>query len=140
MVTHMLSQPYIVEVEASAVKEEPKEVQIAVVINWTPERIVKEIRATFPENPELAVQIARCESGKDTDGDGIKEPQAEIVSHTHDYGVMQINRAVWHDTAMRKGLTEYQTDVKQNLTMARHIYEEAGNRFTPWVCYTKGLY
>lgn len=126
----------LTETEVTEVKsvEEPKEVQIEVLIDWTPERIEEEVRKTFPEAPERALTVFMCESGKDTDRDGKKELQPEAVSPTHDYGIAQINRATWHTTALEIGLTEYQTDVQQNLQMARYVYEDAGNSFSPWVC------
>lgn len=117
--------------------EEPKKVQLEIVVNWTPQRIIQEVKTTFPENPDRAVTVFMCESGRDTDGDGVKELQPKAVSPTNDFGIAQINRTTWHWTALSMGLDEYQTDVKQNLAMARHIYEEAGNSFSPWTCNRK---
>lgn len=113
------------------------DVQLEEEIDWTPERIEEEVRAVFPESPERALAVFYCESGMDTNGDGKKELQPEAVSPTHDYGISQINRATWHDTALELGLTEYQTDVQQNLEMARFVYEDAGYTFRPWVCSRK---
>lgn len=120
----LLSKPWVYEVYAAPVKVEPRVVQLEVIVNWTPERIEKEIRDTFPEAPERALAIFQCESSL--------KPTAK--SHTNDHGIAQINATTWHETALDLGLTEYKTDVKQNLEMARFIYEEAGNSFSPWVC------
>lgn len=107
--------------------EQPQEVPLEVIISWTPERIKQEIRTTFPEAPELAIAIFKCESGL--------VPTAS--SPTSDHGVTQINAPTWDKRAKQLGYNEYKTDVKQNLAMARHVYEEAGNSFRPWVCARK---
>ncbi len=129
----------IAETEVIEVKKvvQAQEVLLEVVVQWTPERIEQEVRNTFPEAPERALAIFMCESGKDTDGDGKKELQPTAVSPTHDYGITQINRATWHTTAIEMGLTEYQTDIKQNLQMARFVYEDSKKSFAPWVCSRK---
>ena len=84
----------------------------------TEEKIVK----TFPEQPELMLAIANCESGFNQDA----------VSHTRDFGTMQVNEKVWDSTANEMGL-DYKNNEDDNLEMARHIYEVQG--VTAWVCY-----
>jgi hypothetical protein len=41
--------PHVIVVYADTVIEEPKEVRVEVIYNWTEERIIKEIKDTFPE-------------------------------------------------------------------------------------------
>lgn len=127
LVVDILSQPYVVEVEASTIKEEPREVQIEVIIDWTPERIEQEIRTMFPEEPNTAVAVFRCESNL--------KPTA--VGPTQDYGLTQIHAPSWDKKAKALGFEDYKTDVQDNLKMARYIYDSAGGRFTDWVCYHK---
>ena len=117
-------------VQAVTVMEEPKEVELIVVVDWTPARVAQEVRTTFPEAPELAVAVAKCESGL--------KPHAQ--GPTSDYGVMQIHAPSWDKKAKQLGYENYKTDVKDNLAMARYIFDGAGGQFTDWVCYTKGMY
>lgn len=127
-------RPYVQEVKAETKVEEPrvegKDFIIKVVINWTPERIEQEIRTTFPEAPNTAVAIAKCESGLKPD---------QVGNITPDYGLMQIHGPSWDAKAKELGYSNYKTDVQDNLKMARHIYDGRGN-FNDWVCYTKGMY
>jgi len=114
--------------------EEPKEVKIDLV--WTKEDIVREIRETFPEAPDLAVAIAKCESGLIED---IQSQHTLSYGQERSYGVMQIHSPDWDDDAQRLGLINYKTDAGDNIKLARYIYEQAGKRFTPWSCYTKKM-
>lgn len=90
-----------------------------------PETIEEKIKATFPEDPDTAVRIAKCESGM--------RPNAFNGSNTNgstDSGLMQINSI--------HGVSKHMLmDVDINLAVARVIYERAGNSFSPWVCYKK---
>lgn len=105
--------------------EEPQEIKLKVEIDWTTERIEQLIRDTFPETPNTAVAVAKCESGLKPDA----------IGPTLDYGVFQVNSPTWHDIAIELGYTEYQTDPAQNIAMARYIYEQS-NSWQPWVCFT----
>ena len=87
-----------------------------------PKTIEEKIVKTFPEQPELMLAIANCESGFNQDA----------VSHTRDFGTMQVNEKVWDPTANEMGL-DYKNNEDDNLEMARHIYEVQG--VTAWVCY-----
>ena len=80
--------------------------------------------ATFPEEPEIMLAIANCESGFNQ----------EAVSHTNDHGVMQINEATWDETAQELGL-DYKNSLDDNLKMARYVYEIQGK--DAWVCFNK---
>ena len=98
---------------AAELKEEPKVVLIEAV--WTEQAIKQRIRETFPEDPERAVAIAKCESNFN--------PKA--VSPTNDHGLMQINKTVHK-------VEGDIYDVETNLKFARKLYDERG--FKPWVC------
>lgn len=125
-----------VEVENLVTVTEPREVAIEVVIDWTPERIAKEIRDTFPEAPETAVKIAKCESGLVPT---VQSHHRQSYGQERSFGIMQIHAPDWEDDAIRLGYKNYRTDVRENLKMARYIYEKAGNSFQPWSCYSKKM-
>ena len=81
------------------------------------------IRQTFPETPDKAVRVARCESGLN--------PGA--VSPTNDYGVMQVN-IVHRGLAASMGYRwEQMLEVAPNLAVARAVYDDAGG-WGPWTC------
>lgn len=71
--------------------------------------------------------VANCESGL----------RQDAVSHTNDFGVMQINKATWHEIANELEL-DYQNNEDDNLKMARYIYEVQGRN--AWVCYNRDLH
>jgi len=105
-------------------------------IEWTKKRIEEEIRLFFPETPELAVKIAKCESGLKPD---IQSRQRQTYGQEQSFGLFQIHAPDWHDRALELGYTEYKTAVQDNIKMARYIYEQAGKRWGDWSCYTKGM-
>ena len=122
----------IVEIE-TVLAAPPREVQLVVVptkIDWTKDRVAEEIRTVFPEQPELAIAVFKCESGLIPTAKG----------PTSDFGIAQIHSPSWDREAKRLGYGEYKTDVKHNLKMARHIYDNAGGTFRDWVCYTRKMY
>ena len=119
-------EPAVIEYQAVEVIPEPRVVLIATEITWTEERIIEEIKTTFPEEPELAVLIAKCESGLNPNAINDRN-----TNKTIDRGIMQINSV--HDT------TGYDLfDVQDNLAFARKLYDES--KWLPWVCWTKKLY
>ena len=116
----------------------PQEVKLVVVptkIEWTRERIIEEIRATFPEAPNTAVAIADCESSFKM----VQSHHIQPYGREESFGIFQIHARAHHGNAVRLGYGDYQTDPGDNIKMARHIYDSAGKRFTPWTCYTKGM-
>lgn len=116
---------------------EPKEVQIEVVYDWTKERIIKEIEATFPEDPKTAVKIAICESNLKI---GIQSHHIGADGQQErSFGIFQIHAPSWHKTAMRLGYVNYQTDVLDNLKMARYIYDNADQNWRDWSCFSKRM-
>lgn len=104
------------------------EVELVGVVNWTPERIERAIRETFPEDPDTAIAIAHCESRLDQNA----------IGPTGDFGLMQVHSHTWDSVAKDLRL-DYKNSIEDNLRMARHIYEQAGKSWTPWVCFTRGL-
>jgi hypothetical protein len=132
----VIFKPYVVEVANAQEVEEPKEVRIEVIYDWTPERIEQEIRTVFWEDPDTAVKIAKCESGLVAD---VQSNHTLSYGRERSYGLMQIHAPAWHTKAVALGYDDYQTDVLDNLHMARYIYEQAGKRWTPWSCYSKKM-
>lgn len=94
----------------------PKEVLIEAEINWTEDRIIQEIKSTFPEQPDLMVKVARCESGLRPDAKG----------PTNDHGLYQIH--VPTHKANLDGVDLY--DPKENIAFARKLYD--ANGLQPW--------
>lgn len=86
----------------------------------TPVTIEDKIRATFPEDPDMAVRIAKCESGMRANAFNGKNRNG-----SWDAGVMQINSIHGYSK-------EYLFDVDNNLKVARKLYNRQGWR--PWVC------
>ena len=94
-------------------------VTTVVVIGRTElERMVVE---AFPEDPHTAMRIVTCESNWN--------PNA--VSRTDDHGLFQINRIHLQPGGVGYGMDPY--DPKQNIQIARALYEQSG--WYPWVCY-----
>lgn len=87
------------------------------------EYIIRRIRETFPEDPERALAIARCESGL----------RPDVTSHTSDGGIFQINLPVHGWRLQQLALDPY--DIEDNLTYARMLYDE--REWHPWVCNRK---
>lgn len=125
-----------VEVESITTIHEPKEVRLEVVTNWTPKRIEQEIRTVFHEAPNTAVAIAKCESGLDVD---IQSYHTLSYGREESFGIFQIHAKDHDRTAKRLGYENYKTDVKDNLAMARYLYNSRGN-FKDWTCYKTGAY
>lgn len=121
--------------EAEVIVESVPDVVLIEVI-YTKDDIVRKIEEAFPEDPETAVKIARCESGLNPE---IQSGHTLSYGRERSFGLFQIHEPAWHHVALRLGYTEYQTSVEENIKMARYIYELAGKRWTPWSCFTKGM-
>jgi hypothetical protein len=115
---------------------EEKEVQIEVVPDWNELRIIEEIKKTFPEDPETAIKIAKCESGLIPD---IQSQHQLSYGQERSHGLMQIHAPDWDSKAIALGFVNYKTEVRDNLKMARYIYDSAGKKWTAWSCYTKRM-
>lgn len=132
---------HIVEVAEASPKEVrieviSNEVQIEEVVDWTRERIIEEIYKVFPENGELAVRVAQCESGLRAD---IQSHHQLSYGRERSFSIFQVHEPDWADDAERLGLHDWRTDPGENIALARFIYESAGKRWTPWSCYTKRM-
>lgn len=126
-----MGQPLIYHAEiAQAEEAEPEVVLIEEKIEWSKDRIEQEIRATFPENPDLAVAIAKVESGLNKDAYNPERHKGCSGS----IGIMQI--ACVHHRENPDALF----DVPFNLQKAREIYEGDGNTFEAWGAYKNGSY
>ena len=90
-----------------------------------PQTIEDKIRAMFPEDPDRAVAISKCESGMRANAFNGKNRNG-----SWDAGVMQIN-------SVHKYSKEYLFDVDNNLKVARKLYEARGNTWGAWVCAKK---
>lgn len=119
---------------------EPREVRIEII--YSEEGIERLIRETFPEDSETAVKIARCENGWSKTRGYDVDIQSKYYwrgERERSFGIFQIHYDSWHNTAVRLGYDNYQTDVLDNLHMARYIYDNAGKTWRDWSCYTKKM-
>lgn len=128
---------HVVEIAQASISEPVAEtVLIESVVDWTPERIEQEIRKTFPEDPETAVKIAKCESGLRTN---IQSQHRLSYGQEKSFGVFQIHAPDWEKVALRLGYDNYKTNPEDNIAMARYIYDSAGKTWRDWSCYTKKM-
>jgi len=105
-----------VEVEAPTTIEEPKEVMIEVVYNWTPERIEEEVRKVFPDAPVM-LKVMKCEGGYDIDAHN-------PTNNSHDRGLFQISTKYHGAEVKRLGLD--MNDPVDNIKYARILYDKNG--------------
>lgn len=103
---------------------------------YTKEDIIRKIKEAFPESPETAVVIAKCESSLVID---IQSHHVRNGIREESFGIFQIHKQSWHKTAISLGYENYQTEVDDNIAMARYIYERAGKSWNDWSCYTKKM-
>lgn len=92
------------------------------------------IAQTFPEDTRTAIRTFKGESGLQqwyVDG-------SIVSSHTNDYGLCQVNAATWEHVAVELDL-DYRNNIEEHIQLCRHIYDEAGQQWTPWVYYLKHI-
>ncbi len=140
-IVHGLTNDYdgseIVHTAEAATTTEAVEPQVVrIKISYSKEGIEQLIRDTFPEDPETAVKIAKCESGLKAD---IQSRHILHYGQEQSFGVFQIHKPDWHQTALRLGYEDYKTDPADNIAMARYIYDAAGKKWTDWSCYNKRM-
>lgn len=116
--------------------QEPEYILIEARINWTPERIEQEIRDTFPEDPDLAVAIAKAESGSHLKATAYNPEWHDGCQGS--YGVFQM--ACVHGSDPTKFY-----DPGYNIKRARELYDSLdknGNplHWKPWGGYSSGGY
>lgn len=136
-VTNMTySTEYALAAEPEVEIVERKEVRIEVVYNWDKVRIEAEIRKAFPETPNTAVAIAKCESGLT-----VKIQSQHILSYGQEqsFGLFQIHAPDHEENAVRLGYGDYRTNPVHNIAYARWLYDTNGG-WTDWTCYNAGLY
>lgn len=113
----------------AAPREETKLVEVE-----SPSEVVRMIEEKFPEEPKLAVAIAKAESGLRTDavGDGHIEFVNEGKVMGHSCGLFQVR--------VLPGRPDCETlkDPARNLEFARKLYEKSG--WKPWSAYTNQSY
>lgn len=90
-----------------------------------------EIKRVFKEHSVTALAVARCESGLLM----IQSHHQLSYGRERSFGIFQIHEPDWDATAKSLGLDAYQTNVRQNIQMAHHIFTQGGNSFMPWTCY-----
>lgn len=95
--------------------EQVKAVEVEKPIYVTPETIEDKIRATFTEDPETAVRVAKCESGLN--------PKAKNKTSSA-RGLFQIMQS-WHKVSEKWLLNE---DI--NIAIAHQLWHEQG--WVPW--------
>lgn len=129
--------PIVETVHAEVLEEvvEPPKVVVVEVV-YTRDDIVQKIKEAFPETPETALAVAKCESGLVPD---IQSHHTLSYGRELSWGLFQIHEPAWHKTAMRLGYEDYRTDVEDNIAMARYIYEQSGKSWRAWSCYTKKM-
>lgn len=97
------------------------------------EKIVSYIKETFPESPEVAVAVAKAESNLVTNAYGDRE---NILAPEGSHGIFQINVAVHKDLIGERDITDW----RNNVDIAREIYEQAGNSWKPWGAFNNKSY
>lgn len=86
-------------------------------------------RAGFPESEwDTALKVATAESGLDP-----KAVNNANKNGTSDYGLFQIN-------SIHKPTAQEKTDPYANAKRAYKIFQEAGNKWTPWSAFNNGSY
>jgi hypothetical protein len=127
----------VIETVHAEVEVEPVIAEVVLIeVVYTKEDIIRKIKETFPEDPETAVLIAKCESGLRIE---VQSGHTLSYGREQSFGLFQVHSPHWEKTAKRLGYEDYRTDIDDNLALARHIYESAGNSWQPWSCYTKKM-
>lgn len=112
--------PLIYVAEASIENVEPKEVLLEINIDWTEERIKKEIRDVFPDAP-IMLEVARCESQ-------YKKDAYNPTNNSDDIGVFQISTK--HHGGQVKALGLDMRNPHDNILYAKKLYDSNG--LQPW--------
>ena len=122
-----IAEAYKVEEPVVIAEVLKKEVRIEIV--YSKESIEREIRKAFPENPDLAVAIAKAESGENLNTKAYN-PESHGKCNGS-YGVFQI-------ACVHEKNTKELYDPMVNIKKARAIYLKEG--WKPWGGYTSKGY
>lgn len=115
---------------------EPEPAIVLLEVVYTQEDIIRKIKEVFPEDPETAVKIARCESGLRIE---VQSGHTLSYGREQSFGLFQVHAPHWEKTAKQLGYEDYRTNLDHNLSLARYIYDSAGKKWTPWSCFTKKM-
>ena len=107
-------------VQAVTVIEPAKEVELIVVVDWTPARIKQEVQDVFPDAP-IMLKVMKCEGGYKTDA-------YNPTNGSGDKGLFQISTKYHGHRTKQLGLD--MNDPIDNLKYARTLYDESG--LQPW--------
>jgi len=97
------------------------------------QEIAEYIRQTFPEDSDVALAVAMAESGFNTSAYGDRNNK---LAPEGSRGLFQINTAVHKDKLAGRDVNNW----KDNIDIAREIYDERGGSWQPWGAYTDGRY
>jgi hypothetical protein len=86
------------------------------------------IQEVFYDSPKTALAIANCESRYRM----VQSNHTQSYGRERSFGIFQIHEPDWDHVAKELGL-DYKNDVRDNITMARYIYERSG--WGAWSCY-----
>lgn len=123
-----IAEAYKVEEPVVIAEVLKKEVRIEIV--YSKESIEREIRKAFPENPDLAVAIAKAESGENLNAKAYN-PESHGKCNGS-YGVFQI-------ACVHEKNTKELYDPMVNIKKARAIYLK-NHSWNAWGGYTSGGY
>ena len=134
-----------VEASAPVVSEAPTSAKVEQSGEKSPTAsdIENLIRKAFPDCPETALKIAKCESTLDYTREGDKHLKFEYNGQQYgsSFGLFQIrsggkekNGKIWVRSDNVEEFATDMLDAKKNIKMARKIYEESGNNFGKWSC------
>lgn len=97
--------------------------------NPTKEEVIVALHQQFLDDMPKAWQVSKCESTFKQ----FKDDGSTVISETGDAGIMQINIKTWDKTAKKLGL-DYKNSWRDNILMAKVVYNEASSTFEPWTC------
>ena len=100
------------------------------------------IRKEFPDCPETAVKIAKCESSLDYTREGDKHLTFQYKGQRYgsSFGLFQIRSGgndrggIWVRSDNVEEFSKKMLNPQQNIKMARKIYEASGKNFGKWSC------
>lgn len=109
------------ETVSEEIKEPPKpktEIATTTLKILTPEGFLRDKAKEYGLDPDMVVEIAKCESSLKPDA----------VSPTHDYGLLQVNRKAHLSTMEKQGLNIY--DWQDSAEYGLQLMKKEGVR--PW--------